>query len=352
MCPTSHFARLVRKGAMEGLSPKISIITPVFNPGDLLSGCLASLEGQTIFSLMEVVLVDDGSTDGSGELCDRYAERHANVKVFHQPNRGQAAARNVAIDAASGDYVLLVDSDDAISSDACERLLAAAEESGADVVWGDYAGASLFKGEVAKLAGQGLVPMDRYLRCALHEGLFVITPCVQLVRTSFLREHGVAFREGRIFEDQLWLLELMLARPTMLRLDFAFYTYNICDHPSSTTVVTAKRLMDAIDVIYAMIDATERAQPDDEVREVAEAFIANSIFVLAHTFICHAPAEVQRLVLLRVDERYARYARKTQLLPKIARTLGPSLAAGQEEFEEELRRYREARAAQLATRAQ
>ena len=118
MCPTSHFARLVRKGAMERPSPRISIITPVFNPGDLLSGCLASLEGQTIFSLMEVVLVDDGSTAGSGELCDRYAERHANVKVFHQPNRGQAAARNVAIDAASGDYVLLVDSDDAIAPDA------------------------------------------------------------------------------------------------------------------------------------------------------------------------------------------------------------------------------------------
>lgn len=323
---------------MDGQTPHISIITPVFNPGGLFSACLSSLEGQTIFSRIEVILVDDGSTDGSGDLCDRFAERHSNVRVFHQPNRGQAAARNVAIAAASGAYVLLVDSDDSIAPDACERLLAAAEASGADIVWGDYASKSLFRGKVSDLAAQGPVPMDRYLRCALHEGLFAITPCVQLIRTSLLRERDIAFREGRIFEDQLWLLELMLARPSVLRVDLPFYTYNICDHPSSTTVVTAKRLMDAIDVVYAMIDAVERVSPDDEVREVAEAFIANSVFRLARTYICHAPERVQQLVRMRIDERYAHYACQTQLLPEATQKLGPALVSSQEAYAQELGR--------------
>jgi len=330
-------------GTMESSTPKISIITPVYNPGDLFRACLESLEAQTIFDQLEVVLVDDGATDGSGTLCDEFAMKHpSQAQVFHQPNRGQAAARNVAIDAARGEYVLLVDSDDAILPEACETLLTALEACDADLVWGDYSNKSLFKGPVAELAAQGPVEMWRYMKCALSSGLFFISPCVQLVRTSFLRDKGVVFPEGRIFEDQSWILRLILAGARVQRIDYAFYRYNILDHPSSTTVITAKRLMDAITVIYSMIDDIEKANPPQEVREVGEAFVANSINILTRTFICHAPRRAQEMARMRVNEKFVYYAGQTQLLPPGSHILGLAFAKDQELFERELARFREA----------
>ena len=327
---------------METTVPQISIITPVYNPGAYFSACLESLEEQTIFDAIEVVLVDDGSSDGSEKLCDEFAAKHANIQVFHQTNCGQAAARNVAIAAAHGAHVLLVDSDDAIIPEACERLLSEAEASGADIVWGDYRDKSLFKDPVAQLCAEGPVSMARYMECALANGLFFVSPCVQLVSTAFLREHGIEFPEGRIFEDQQWLFELILANPSLLRIDFPFYIYNIGDHPSSTTVVTPKRLMDAIDVIYAMIGLLESSNAPEQVKSVCETFIANSIGLLAHTYIAHAPKRAQELARMRVNDAFAAYALKTQGLFKGSRKIGPAFVESQEAFEEELRKIHEA----------
>lgn len=335
-----------RKVLMANGMPDISIICPVYNPGAYFSACLESLEAQSIFSQLEVVLVDDGSDDGSQAACDAFAAAHGNVRVLHQKNQGQGAARNRAIEAARGEHLLLVDADDEITPDACERLLAYARGADADIVWGDYVDASLFKRSIAELAERGPVKMWRYLRCALSDGLFYITPCVQLVRTSFYREHGVAFDEGGIFEDQLWLMRLMLADARVLRVDLPFYRYNRGDHPSSTSVVTPKRLMDAIDVVYAMIAECEKAAPAAEKRAVAEAFIANSIAILTRSFIARAPKRLQELARIRMNEKYARYAAQTQLLPEASRTLGLAFIEGPERFEAEFKRFRErARAA-------
>lgn len=330
---------------MADATPIISIITPVYNPGDYFSACLASLETQTIFPQIEIVLVNDGSTDGSDELCDSFVAAHDNARVFHQSNRGQAAARNRAIEAADGEFLLLVDSDDAIAPEACETLLNAIEDSGADLVWGDYANMSLFKNAVVELASQGTVEMWRYMKCALSSGLFAISPCVQLVRTAFLKDNGITFPEGRIFEDQSWLLRLMLAGANVRRIDYPFYVYNVLDHPSSTTVVNAKRLMDAVDVIYSMIDDIEAASPPHEVREVAEAYVANSVYIIARTFISCVPRRLQELVRLRINDTYAYYAAQTQLLPKGSRVLGPAFINDPELFETELARIHETREA-------
>ena len=101
--------------------PLISIIIPVYNTKKYLPACFASVKNQT-YENLEIILVDDGSTDGSTKLCDEYKKQDPRVKVIHQKNRGLSAARNAGIKKSTGAYLVFVDSDDTISPDAIEYL--------------------------------------------------------------------------------------------------------------------------------------------------------------------------------------------------------------------------------------
>ena len=96
-----------------GKSPKISIVSTVYNTQPFLEQAVRSILAQT-FSDFELLLVDDGSSDDSGSLCDRLAAEDARIRVFHQPNGGPASARNKGLDNARGEYIGFVDSDDVI----------------------------------------------------------------------------------------------------------------------------------------------------------------------------------------------------------------------------------------------
>lgn len=102
-------------------NPKISVIVPVYNVEKYLPKCVESILAQT-FTDFELLLVDDGSTDGSGKICDEYAAKDVRVKVFHTENRGVSAARNLGIRGASADWICFVDSDDWVEGDYLETL--------------------------------------------------------------------------------------------------------------------------------------------------------------------------------------------------------------------------------------
>lgn len=91
----------------------VSIIVPVYNVEEYLSECVDSVLNQT-YSDIEVILVDDGSTDQSGNICDEYAEMDSRIKVIHKKNEGVSAARNTGIETASGERIIFVDSDDCL----------------------------------------------------------------------------------------------------------------------------------------------------------------------------------------------------------------------------------------------
>lgn len=111
----------------------VSIVFPVYNKSEHLPTTLPSLLSQT-YRDFELIAVDDGSTDGSGDFLDRLAKTDSRVKVIHQPNAGVSAARNAALDRASGDYVVFADADDTVCPDWLEVLAKEAETSGADIV--------------------------------------------------------------------------------------------------------------------------------------------------------------------------------------------------------------------------
>ena len=117
---------------MPDRSERISVIIPVYNVKPYLPQCLDSVLRQT-YRELEILLIDDGSTDGSGEICDDYARRDARIRVFHTENRGLAAARNFGLDRASGAFLSFVDSDDWIEDNAMEVLLEAQRRYRADI---------------------------------------------------------------------------------------------------------------------------------------------------------------------------------------------------------------------------
>ena len=112
--------------------PRISVIVPVYKVEQFLPACVQSILGQT-FADFELILVDDGSPDGCGALCDAYAGQDGRVRVIHQKNGGLSAARNSGIAAATGEFLAFVDADDIVAPDYLEQLYCALRSSGADM---------------------------------------------------------------------------------------------------------------------------------------------------------------------------------------------------------------------------
>ena len=112
--------------------PKVSVIVPVYNVEAYLPQCLDSIASQS-YTDFELILVDDGSTDQSGTICDGFAEKNAYAKVIHQPNRGVATARNAGISASTGEYAAFIDSDDIVTTDYLEYLLSLIQKYRAEI---------------------------------------------------------------------------------------------------------------------------------------------------------------------------------------------------------------------------
>lgn len=111
----------------------ISVIVPVYNAEKYLDRCIKSILSQT-YTDIELLLIDDGSTDSSGSICDKYAQQNSCIRVFHKSNEGVSIARNLGIDKAVGEFLFFLDSDDWLQDDACEVLLQNMQDSNADCV--------------------------------------------------------------------------------------------------------------------------------------------------------------------------------------------------------------------------
>lgn len=204
------------------VAPKISVIVPVYNTEPYLRQCLDSIVGQTCESL-EIILVDDGSVDQSGLICDEYAARDARIRVIHQPNRGVSAARNAGLQIASGEWIGWVDSDDWIAPEMYAYLLQCAERHGVDIaVCSRYEcshdGTVFYGWERSEILDTeqavGLLLANKELQNFLWDKLWK--------RTLF---DGVVFPEGKTFEDIAVLHRLFLAAKRVVCLPKALYYY-------------------------------------------------------------------------------------------------------------------------------
>jgi CDP-glycerol glycerophosphotransferase len=172
--------------------PTVSVIVPVWNVEPYLGQCLDSVIAQTLgIERIELIGVDDGSTDGSGRILDEYASRHPQIVVTHEPNSGgPGRPRNVGLDRANGTYVFFLDGDDYLGPEALERLVAMAERNESDIVLGKLVGVEGRR----QYSDRGVFAKN--LERASLEDVYGSGNVLKLFRRSFLDRVGLRFREG------------------------------------------------------------------------------------------------------------------------------------------------------------
>jgi glycosyltransferase involved in cell wall biosynthesis len=216
----------------------VSVIVPVYNVRNYLDRCVGSVLGQT-FRDFELVLVDDGSTDGSGEMCDAWAGKDGRVHVLHQANAGQGAARNVAVRQSSGEWLAFVDSDDFVAPDYLGYLLSLARDCNAGI---STCQCVLTDGR--PLAGGGSDAVDVFgrteacLRLLRGEGL-MDGPWCKLFRRELLE--ACPFPEGRVYEDTAIMGRLVYASGRLARGGRVLYNYFVNPHGTTHSMDLQKR---------------------------------------------------------------------------------------------------------------
>lgn len=259
--------------------PKISVIVPVYNTEKFLQRCIDSVLAQT-YQDFELLLIDDGSKDSSGVICDEYAAQDIRVRVFHKENGGVSDTRNYGLDLAQGKYLMFLDSDDFwLRNDVLEMLIGKAEEYDLDIIRGEYSamhedGTLAWNREISaerwNHTGKVLTNVD-FLEYAIHGEFFLWLSMFKRSSIGNLR-----FEKGRVFlEDMLFYSTFLLQDLKCMYLpEIRFYGYRKNEN-SASNKVSVKQLADSFSMCYRFHDLAQNT------RDVAlkNKFVYNSIMM-------------------------------------------------------------------------
>lgn len=246
---------------MQPEEKKISIIVPVYNVISYLKKCVDSICAQT-YSNLEIILIDDGSTDGSELLCDQLAQQDARIKVIHKQNGGQSSARNAGMQIATGEYIQFVDSDDWIDHHMTEDLYNALESTGADMSLCGYIITNgtnehhpeWFQEDCVLSQKEAMIELIADTRLTSH----VVN---RLYRCPIIKE--VPFPESKIYEDIL-MMHFVFQRCTKFAIvKNRYYYYNL--HPNSTTTtLKLENKLAFVNAIQERYEVLKDSYPDQK----------------------------------------------------------------------------------------
>lgn len=265
----SHRSK-IKKIKMNLNNPMISIIIPIYNVENYLSQCLISILKQS-FVDFEIILVDDGSTDNSGRICDEYLLRDSRIKVFHKENGGVSSARNYGLDNATGEYVIFVDPDDYWCVDTVlEKLISFAKTNNLDVIRGEYITINEKNDQVCSypVSEERLTYANRvitsyeFLKYAISGEFFIWLLLFR--RTSF---QGLFFETGRVFLEDMQFLSkfLMTERRCMYVPEFRFYAYRR-HNESISSKVSLKKIEDSFQMCNYFYNLSRSVDNDRLIR--------------------------------------------------------------------------------------
>ena len=275
---------------------KVSVIVPVYNVEKYLPQCIESLIKQTLKDI-EIILIDDGSKDSSGKICDQYAEKDQRIRVIHKKNAGVSAARNDGIETAKGEYIIFVDSDDFVPENAYEKMYEDAKLHESDVVFADMYILKNGKTKWVHFFDKPFVSSERkYLDELIKADLFITYcpnppssgpafgyggPTNKLVRKQLLDANNIRFdvRVKGIFDDIIYSAYLFANAQTISYVDVPVYNYRIVE--GSLTQSYKENMLEINEAIFASWE--EFFAKYDSEGKFREAYYANVLRRLSHS---------------------------------------------------------------------
>ena len=242
-------------------NPLVSVVVPVYNVERYLKQCLESIVKQT-YKNLEIILVDDGSTDQSGKLCDKWRRKDERVKVYHKENGGLSDARNYGIERASGEYIMFVDSDDTLELNAVELLQNVIVR---DNVRMSIAAYNLVLGKRLVNKGDGfkdkILSQKEALARLLQEKGYAVSAWAKMYATELFSD--IRFPRGKIFEDNGTTYKIILKCDKIGYSNHAVYNY-YKRKGTLTTMSFSKKKLDFITLSDKMCEDILMVYPDLE----------------------------------------------------------------------------------------
>ena len=269
---------------MEEKKPKISVIVPVYNVEKYLHKCVDSILKQTL-SDIELILVDDGSPDGSGAICDEYAQKDSRVKVIHKPNGGVSSARNAGIKVAKGEWLCFVDSDDWIDETYLEDF--GVDKGDADMYMQGYK--RLYNGQVVATTGFDGFNSDKFddVLAYSETNHIINSPCFKLYKNELVASNKLRFDTNTSYgEDHLFSLSYVIYAKSINYSKGKGYNYITYDSESLTNrKIPSKQMIYYISEVERLSDKLLEKNKS-EVLQMAfdETFVDNVIRAVRYCF--------------------------------------------------------------------
>ena len=265
---------------------QLSFIIPVYNVEAYLIECVESIISQ-IEDNCEVILVNDGSTDNSGKICDEYALNYAFINVIHKENGGLSSARNAGLKCAKGEYIAFIDSDDRIASNSVKQILKQINENGFDVCF--MQGIKFYPGGEQEDLGDGIHRAEIESRNAAEVLAFLSgrskysgSACTKIFKHSFLKENDLHFPYDRRYSEDLgFIFDCLLGAEKFDCLDVPYYEYRQNRQGSITNTFSLKKFND---LSLFVVESTKKAcvsnKPKSKKEKYALSFVAYEYSIL------------------------------------------------------------------------
>lgn len=264
---------------------KFSVIVPIYKVEQYLSACVDSILQQD-YPDYEVILVDDGSPDKCPQICDAYANKDSRVRVIHKENGGLSDARNAGIHAATGDYLMFIDSDDYWScAQVLSRIARVINETQAQIVQFGRQNYLYQEDRMVPVKERTLTKYNgkydyKVMQDLVEQGELTISACSIAVSAEFIKKHNGFFTKGIKTEDLEWAIRLYVHNPTWAFCDEHFYIYRKQREGSITQTIDYKHLCDYCWIIESSIERIE-----NEETQCKNALMS---YMMYHILICCA----------------------------------------------------------------
>lgn len=240
--------------------PLVSVIIPVYNVEKYLARCIQSVVNQTYLNL-EILLVNDGSTDSSGKICDHFAENEDRVQVIHKKNGGLSDARNVGLDIAQGEWITFVDSDDWVSQDYIEFMLNIALEKKVQIVSAQYVNTIGDKEPYIRHRKDDIQVFDNIegIRALLYQKYFTTSAGCKLYKKKLWED--IRFPKGKLYEDVTTIYEIFKCADSSIATNRVVYFY----YQRQDSIVRQKfsvRKMDYVENSLKVLEDIKKRYPE------------------------------------------------------------------------------------------